>query len=408
MGCADPRIIRAVWATIDFIYYASLQSHTTQTLAALQEALDGFHAHKDIFIELGARNQDHFNIPKIHAMKHYVAMIKLFGSADEFNTESPECLHIDYAKDAYRASNRKDYLYQMVIWLRQQEAVDRFALYLNWCKNGGYHGQVAPVVSLAPEDGKDPEAIEATQMSRDVSTSLQVQYKIAKHHPHALRGVIASDIILYHHASHFVDCLGIYLRDHGSSFKPHLFDSFNLYARLSVTLPQIPAANPSHCKNVVRASPPVPAQGRRTAQHARLDFALVRTGEFNPVTAGTPLEGLRVAHIRVLFALPEHYPVLAQHPLAYIEWFTPLRRMDPDSELFVVSPSTRMHQPYGEIISIDRIVRNCHLVPNFGREMDSRWTTQNVTELCTSFYLNPYIDTHMFCMLRAKQYGCLP
>ncbi|KAH9943974.1 hypothetical protein B0H21DRAFT_864378 [Amylocystis lapponica] len=95
---------------------------THANTCALRQALDDFHTHKHIFLELGARTQGHFNIPKIHSMEHYVALIELFGSADGFNTESPERLHIDYAKDAYRASNRKDYLLQMVVWLRRQEA----------------------------------------------------------------------------------------------------------------------------------------------------------------------------------------------------------------------------------------------------------------------------------------------
>ena len=33
------------------------------------------------------------------------------------------CLHIDFAKEAYRASNRRDYEEQMVKWLGRQEAV---------------------------------------------------------------------------------------------------------------------------------------------------------------------------------------------------------------------------------------------------------------------------------------------
>ncbi|KII89824.1 hypothetical protein PLICRDRAFT_108598, partial [Plicaturopsis crispa FD-325 SS-3] len=125
IGRADPRVIKAVRAAIDFIYYASLHSHTSKTLVALRCALDDFHANKDIFIELGAREQTHFNIPKIHMMEHYVDLIELFGSADGFSTESPERLHIDYAKDAYRASNKKDYVHQMTTWLRRQESIAR-------------------------------------------------------------------------------------------------------------------------------------------------------------------------------------------------------------------------------------------------------------------------------------------
>jgi hypothetical protein len=70
-------------------------------------------------LDLGARSQGHFNIPKIHSMEHYTPKICLLGSADGFNTEAPERLHIDYAKEGYRASNKKDYIAQMTTWLQR-------------------------------------------------------------------------------------------------------------------------------------------------------------------------------------------------------------------------------------------------------------------------------------------------
>ncbi|KAG1904900.1 uncharacterized protein F5891DRAFT_1126271 [Suillus fuscotomentosus] len=86
----------AAHAVLDFIYYAQYQAHMDTTLAWMQEALDVFHL----------RLCQHFNIPKVHSMCHYV-------HADGFNLESPECLHIDYAKDAYQASSKVDYIVQM-------------------------------------------------------------------------------------------------------------------------------------------------------------------------------------------------------------------------------------------------------------------------------------------------------
>ena len=50
-------------------------------------------------------------------MEHYVKMITLYGSANGYNTKLPERLHIDYAKDAYAATNKKDYIKQMATWL---------------------------------------------------------------------------------------------------------------------------------------------------------------------------------------------------------------------------------------------------------------------------------------------------
>jgi hypothetical protein len=116
------------FAVIDFIYYAQLQVHTSKTLLALETALKTFHENKDVFIREGIR--EHFNIPKIHQMMHYVEAIRSHGTADGYNTEASERLHIDYAKEGYRASNKKDYIKQMTVWLGRQEAVSRFQAYL--------------------------------------------------------------------------------------------------------------------------------------------------------------------------------------------------------------------------------------------------------------------------------------
>ncbi|KAG2363976.1 hypothetical protein BDR07DRAFT_1218649, partial [Suillus spraguei] len=129
-GTVQPKVAQAAHAILDFIYYAQFHSHTSQSLNALQSALNDFHEHKSIFIDLGAHRD--FNIPKLHAMVHYVESIKSQGSADGFNTEFPERLHIDFAKDAYHATNQKDYVAQMTRWLAHQEAVDQFEAYLDW------------------------------------------------------------------------------------------------------------------------------------------------------------------------------------------------------------------------------------------------------------------------------------
>ena len=82
-------------------------------------------------------------------LEHYVQLIQMFGSADGFNTEWSERLHIDYAKDAYRASNRRDYVAQMTVWLSRQEKVDRFSVYLQWCRDGSYQPTHEPPPSQA-------------------------------------------------------------------------------------------------------------------------------------------------------------------------------------------------------------------------------------------------------------------
>jgi len=129
-GSGQDQELTVIRSLIDFIYYAQLQQHTTRTLAALQRSLEIFHAYKDVLIRLGIR--EHFNIPKFHNIQHYVASIMALGSADGYNTELPERLHIDYAKDAYDASNKRDYTEQMALWLQRQEAISLRRAYLAW------------------------------------------------------------------------------------------------------------------------------------------------------------------------------------------------------------------------------------------------------------------------------------
>ena len=122
-GQASSHVVRAVRALLDFLYLSQLPSHTTDTLRRLQDSLALFHDNKAVFVDLGTRR--HFNFPKLHSLLHYVSSIMLFGTTDNYNTEQTERLHIDFAKDAYRATNRKDEYKQMTVWLERREKVQQ-------------------------------------------------------------------------------------------------------------------------------------------------------------------------------------------------------------------------------------------------------------------------------------------
>ena len=118
IGGVPNSFIPVVRSLIDFIYLSQLQYHTSTALKSLKGCWKSFHDHKDIVIELGVR--DHFNIPKLHSILHYVDSIRSLGLADSYNSESPERLHIDFAKEVYRASNKRDYVELMAISLQRQ------------------------------------------------------------------------------------------------------------------------------------------------------------------------------------------------------------------------------------------------------------------------------------------------
>ena len=128
ISAVDDKVLKTVRGVLDFIGYAHFETHCDESLAEMDRAWVAFHEAKGIFEELEI--QKHFNISKIHNIKHYIDSIRSRGTTDGFNSEASERLHIDLAKLGYQASNRKDYTVQMVKWLTRQEAVHCFTGYL--------------------------------------------------------------------------------------------------------------------------------------------------------------------------------------------------------------------------------------------------------------------------------------
>lgn len=73
----------------------------------------------------------------------------MFGTADNYNTQYTERLHIDLAKKAYQATNRKDEYSQMTIWLERQEKKLTHAKYIKARKLGIVTGGARPMTGPA-------------------------------------------------------------------------------------------------------------------------------------------------------------------------------------------------------------------------------------------------------------------
>jgi hypothetical protein len=93
---------------------------------------------------------------------HYVTCIRALGSPDGYNTESLERLHIDFAKEAYRASNKRDYMEQMALWLQRHEAMWLRASYLIWIE-----GRL-DVVAANKKECEDNDGDDSDEDSDDV------------------------------------------------------------------------------------------------------------------------------------------------------------------------------------------------------------------------------------------------
>lgn len=123
-------LVQSVRALLDFVYIAQYGEASEETLTELNAALTRFHNNKAVFVREGARQK--FNLPKLHGLSHYADSIRLFGTADNFNTSHSERLHIDYAKMAYRSTNRKDEYPQMTLWLQRREQMLTHRIFIDW------------------------------------------------------------------------------------------------------------------------------------------------------------------------------------------------------------------------------------------------------------------------------------
>lgn len=104
--------------------------------------------------------------------------------------------------------------------------------------------------------------------------------------------------------------------------------------------------------------------------------------------------GTRIGRVRVIFDLPPQFGPL-EHPLAYVEWYTPLGRKEDLTGLDLVSRSTRAGRPNASIVSVDRIRRAAHLVPKYGREISKELTKDNALDVATNFRVNVYISVNL-------------
>ncbi|KAJ3503514.1 hypothetical protein NLJ89_g8395 [Agrocybe chaxingu] len=407
-GATDPAVIRAVRAVLDFIYYAHFETHTDESLAQLDAAWVTFHENKKIFEDLSIRK--HFNISKLHNIKHYVDSIRSRGTADGFNTEGTERLHIDLAKMGYRRSNKKAYIRQMTKWLSRQEAIQRFCTYLQWAVENYeakvFHNGIGEDSEGDDNEEEEEEVEEAEINEGDQPDHMCPKYSIAK--TPAIPAATVISIVDNLGADDFLVELNTFLERHriSSPLRPSETSRFPIYkqVRLTLSTKREVSGDTTPIRDTILAVQAQPGKvtkaGVKHATPGKFSTVLVR--ERKRESGKGPLDGLRAAQVRAIFRLPLEYGCF-QHPLAYVYWYKPFQNSPvKDLEMYQVSLSTRNHRQRASIVSITEIIQTCHLIPHFGRAVDPYWSTSTVLQDATTMYLNPYLrhyDFYTFCFI---------
>jgi hypothetical protein len=136
--------LRALRAIHDFIYLAQYNIHSDKTLGYMKDAMAMFHLHKHQFIENNARRTQngvlpHFNIPKLYALLTFTTHIRQMGACPQFSTEITESCHQTMAKQAYRATNKRDFERQMCRYLDRSDRISLLKEVLHWWRKQEKH-----------------------------------------------------------------------------------------------------------------------------------------------------------------------------------------------------------------------------------------------------------------------------
>ncbi|KAG2124582.1 hypothetical protein BD769DRAFT_1628787 [Suillus cothurnatus] len=352
----------SVRGLLDFLYLTQYPCHSSETLHSLDEALDLFHENKDIFIQLGIQNN--FNLLKLHAACHYHLMITLFGTTYNYNIEYTECLHIDLAKDAYRATNHKD----------------------DWCLAGDH--QFEPYHSF---------------MTKHPST----------------KAVSIQKLVEDYGATHFCEALACYIACHSQSDHPAPLQNQaldHLAGNICFPFHSLPVFHKikwcsidtgGHTGHVTLDSAHAkPQQKLGSCLIDRQSDTVLVSLHKDSVT--NDLEGFCISQIQAILSLPPKsiqllFPPTVSVPphLAYIEWFMPFPSA-PDRNNGLYKQSRLMHgsDRVASIMPVGDIVHSVHLIPKFGDTAPREWKSETVLEDCNMFWLNSYIDRHTFLIFR--------
>ncbi|KAJ3711133.1 hypothetical protein DFJ43DRAFT_1108174 [Lentinula guzmanii] len=380
-GTSSVHLVRCLQGLIDFLHIAQYPVHSTTTLGLLSNALTRFHDNKGVFIDLGIRSN--FQIPKIHFLNHYVEIVTEMGTFDNFNTEYTERLHIDLAKDAYRATNKKDELSQMTIWLERKEKVLKHVAYIDWSLSGKH----PPLRSHWIPPGMN--TVRTLRMTKHPSLRVKVADVVEKYGATFFKAAIARFVAQLKQPQ----LSGVRLDDAAENLSLD-FSHVHAYHRVKYVY-QDSFTGMWSTADSDKNGHTVPG---------RFDTALIRITD----TTAEPIkinQDTRIAQVRIVFTLStrvseELFRDVSVHErpryLAYLEWFTSFTTPDDTHGLYKVSRSNVEGGCLASVVDIERFICSAHLIPRFSRIANREWTSSTVLEECPSFFVNSHSDRHIY------------
>jgi len=372
----------------------------SDALDGIQEALDRFHTHRDIFIRTGVRVD--ISLPRQHSLVHYPRSIRLFGSPNGLCSSITESKHIKAVKEPWRRSNRYNALIQMLRTIRRLDslAAVRTIFYSQGMLAGSassYEAMVLRGGQPQPPDEVDDE--EEDDDGGDVSgprslTAVELARTHQRDYPRRLNPLSA-----YIHQPDFPKLFRrfLYELDHPDSdlspadiplddcpyFGGRVYVYHSAVARFYA--PSDLCGAGGMYRERIRSNP------NWHGSYARHDTVFVETDAEQP-----GMLGLSIGRVYLFFSFTYRG---VERACALIQWLSPHGDMpDPDTGLWVVTPETYANgRKHLAIIELQCIARAAHLLPVYGPALlPEDFHFSYSLDAFRAFFVNKYVDHHAF------------
>ncbi|TBU25238.1 hypothetical protein BD311DRAFT_780434 [Dichomitus squalens] len=400
-GYVPAQVSECIATFLNFCYLARRPSHDTSTLHDMEVELAKFHNLRTIFEEVGVR-PDGLSLPRQHALIHYVKSIRLFGSPNGLCSSITESKHIVAVKRPWRSSSGFHPIQQILSFNARLSKMA--AARTEFGRRGLLQDDVLTNALLSFEafEGHETQADLDARFRDEADAAAAPGFESDTNISFAARATYSKRLGDLQDEANLPN-----LRDHIRRF---LHDDINseLDPGDAVPLEQCPyIANnlrigvhyhayatfyaPSEIagpggmhREVIRCNPSW--HGR----YARYDTVLI-----NLDPDGSFLDGsLIVARVLLFFSFMFDD---TKYECVFVEWFL-LQDDEPDplTGMWIVEPEL-LHS--GEravgVVSLDCIVRACHLMPVFGTtRMPITFHFSDTLDAFRSYYVNRYIDYH--------------
>ncbi|KAJ7470119.1 hypothetical protein B0H11DRAFT_1919941 [Mycena galericulata] len=367
-GHVPSEMVKCIAAFLDFCYLVRRNALITDTLDAIDEVLNRFHTHRDIFIATGVRVT--ISLPRQHSMVHYRTSIILFGSPNGLCSSITESKDIKAVKEPWRRSSRYKALIQM---LRILTRLARLAALRGIFTTQGMmqgstssyalqtiRGELPQPPAAAEEvddddDGGDTPGPKSLSSIELASTPQRAFPKNIDHLAAHIRQPKLPELVrrfLYDQLNPDADIPATQVPlESCPSFSGRVSVFFSAVARFYA--PSDLGGAGGMYRERIRANP------NWQNQYPRYDTAFVVTDPDRP-----GMEGMVIGRTLLFFSFTFRD---VYYPCALIHWHSPANGIDEDTGMWVVTPEfERNGRRSLAVVHLDCIARAAHLLPVYG------------------------------------------